>query len=160
MLSVAVSVYNTDVEVTNGRITNMGTNGRMGAEFHMEGLKPSKPFISPERAVQIASEFAGVRVASAPRYEMTRTRKGMPQLARWHMRLERPVRVRDEAGGQEHEIDELVIDRDGYPTRAVPATTAVSPDRYLDGLSNQWAEFRPRASAADSLVRVLRVGRN
>jgi hypothetical protein len=159
VLNVAVSAYNTDVEVSNGRITKMAR--RSGEDFRIVAVKSGEVPMTPERAAQIAAEFGGVRVARAPRYETPGLRRGIPQTGTWRVTLERAVRVREaRAGGQELDVDELAIGKDGVPNGIVPALDTVPRERYLESLSGQWVEFQFRPDAAASFVPLTRAGRN
>ena len=158
ILNVAVSAYNTDVNVSDGRIG--GFAPRHGEDFRIVAVKPGETPMTPERAAQIASTFARTRVAEAPHYEAPGLRQGIPQTGTWRVHLERAVRVREASAGQELNVDEVSIGQSGVATRGVPATGSPPRDRYLETLSGQWVEFQFRADAPTSFVPLTRVGGN
>jgi len=111
-LSVAVSAYNTDVRVENGSIRY--TAVERGDEFRMQGIRvdvgDAQP-VSPERAVQIASEFANALVVDVPELVLPST-QFVPQRGRWRIRLEKPVLVRGLASQLEREVSEVFVGMD------------------------------------------------
>lgn len=90
ILSVAVSAYNTDVDIENGRLD---LPARHGNDFFVEAIPPqavSLP-LPPEEAVRIAAS-TGAKVTAAP--VLVAAPAGFsPHHARWRVSLDRSVTV-------------------------------------------------------------------
>ena len=135
VVSVAVSAYNTDIGVQAGQLVYRNTEE--GHAFRLKGIKATDDGLPlpPERAVQIASSAAGVRVAGSPRLQLSTVRQ-IPQAAWWRVPLERSVRVHDADSGKDVEASELLV---GPDRRAAAGIAASAPrtDRLTDPITHR-----------------------
>jgi hypothetical protein len=94
-VSLAVSAYATDLTLADGRV---GFPKSSGEEFKWMGIPAGSaglPF-PPEEAVAAMFAQTGRRVAAAP--ELVIPGHSMPQLARWHLRLDSTALLRTKDG--------------------------------------------------------------
>lgn len=97
ILSVAVSAYNADVDIENGRVAFPTFHGN---DFRMQAVRAGDLTgmpVSPEHAARIAFQTLSARVAQTPRLVLP-SNDFVPQYARWRLGLERPVNVRGRTG--------------------------------------------------------------
>lgn len=120
VLSVAVSAYNTDVDIVNGLLR---FPVRHGADFRVQGVSVSGGTsvpVSPEHAVRIVAELSDARVSAVP--ELILPGRGfVPQYARWRIQLERPVTLRGEQTGRAYVGSELYVGLRGQVSVAAEA---------------------------------------
>lgn len=113
VVTIAVSVYATDVETTNRGLRPTGPSS--GNEFRTwvisrQGAR--EPRLAPEHAVALAFQAFRVPVTEAPRF----IRAGYefsPHLGRWHVRLSRSVRVTSADQKEDRSTDVLYVSSDG-----------------------------------------------
>jgi len=151
VVSVAVSTYNTDIGIDNEEIRFLSK--RHGQDFVIHGIPSARQHeapLSPERAVQVAAEKSGARVAGIPQLQLLGLRQGSPDDGYWRLRLDRKVQVLNPATGAEIQTDEVFVSRDGDALRAERA--ALPPERYLDTDSKKWVEFRHKSDVPSSFA--------
>lgn len=151
VISVAVSAYNTDIGIENGEIRFLSQ--RHGQDVVMHGIQSARQHeapLSPERAVQVAAEKSGARVAGVPQLQLVGLRQGSPDDGYWRIRLDRKVPVNNPATGMAMQTDEVFVSRDADAFRA--ERSAMPPERFLDTDSKKWVEFRFKSDAASSFA--------
>lgn len=122
--SVAVSAFNTDLQIIDGRLRSDGPG--TGADFLAIPVHPdlrSVP-ISPEAAIVITGEATGRRTVSPPRLIRPTIPGRAPQRARWELQLEAPVRAITDAGTLS--VDRIYVDEHGNLLIADPS----QPDEW------------------------------
>jgi hypothetical protein len=149
VMSVAVSVYDTDIGIENGQIRMLSK--RHGMDFTLHGIPAADAHdlpLSPERAVQVAAEQTGARVADVPHLQLLGVKLSAPHYGRWRLRLDRKVQFLHPTTGQVIETDEVFVGRDATAARA--EASPLPPDRSFDSDSNQWIEFRFKTGVPSS----------
>jgi hypothetical protein len=104
-LSIAVSALATELSVSDGHVIGPG-----GGQFTSAGIpaRLSGVPIAPEEAVRIAAEGTGRRVAHIPELVLAPS-PYPPQLAKWRIHLEGPVKVRGAQTGATQNTSELYV---------------------------------------------------
>jgi hypothetical protein len=105
MLSIAISALATDLHVINGQLVGPG-----GGQFKAIGIPASLSSvpITPESAVKIAAQAAGVSVTRVPELVLPPS-SYVPQLAKWRITLESPVSVRGIETGHARATSEVYV---------------------------------------------------
>ena len=144
VLSVSVSALATDLV---GRdVGSPSVDFKLG-DFREESIRPEMPGlpVTPERAVKIAAEATGVRVAAVP----VLLQPPLPyvyQLARWKLVLEQPAHLRGARTGAESDEQALYYGFD-RATRSFGLLRVVAADRGVDSLRQSTALGGPIVTA-------------
>lgn len=95
MVNIAVSAIAADARVVGGQLVGGDTR-----DFTSYGINPRMPrsVIRPEDAALLAARATGQRVAEVPELVLPPF-PGAPQLARWRITLEAPVKLRGRSSG-------------------------------------------------------------
>jgi hypothetical protein len=97
-VSLAVSAWATDLRLKDGKLRFPRISGNefvaIGIPRGHRGEYPTPP----EQAVVSAAGQSGERIASLPQLITSLKWQGLPQQARWRMKLERPVAAQVAAG--------------------------------------------------------------
>ena len=103
-LNVAVSAWATGLTIVDGRLVIPPIGGGEFFPWPVPVAFRGRYPASPERAVVFASRVAGARVASRPQLFLPDHRDGVPQMARWRMKLEHAVKFRVASGFAESDV--------------------------------------------------------
>lgn len=111
-LTVAVSAFASDIQVTSEGVTSAGP---FGNEFRV-WVAPlggsGEPRMSPEAAVDVAFRLLGRRVKSVPTF-VRASPDITPHIGRWRLELESVTRVTNARNGEHLDTDVVFIDGDG-----------------------------------------------
>lgn len=127
-VSLAVSALATDLKIENGKIR---FPFNFGNEFYTQGIPlghqgefPS----APEVAVVRTAEFSGRHASSVPELIMPATTEGLPQEARWHIKLDNSTDVATNSGNRLADVlySGLLVERLGKTT---PIQYAAAPEQ-------------------------------
>jgi hypothetical protein len=131
VLSVAVSSYNTDVAIENGRIMLAPNHG---GDFRVQATRVGNTAgmpVSPEQAARIASEALHVRISAVPELILP-PNSFVPQYARWRLQLERAVPVRGARTGRAINVQTVFIGLGGELSIPLDGVDAAStPPNFL-----------------------------
>jgi hypothetical protein len=105
MLSIAISALATYMHVVGGELVSPG-----GGQFRAMGIPTSFSSvpITPESAVKIAAQAAGVSVTRVPELVLPPS-SYVPQLAKWRIRLASPITLRGVETGLVRTTDEIYV---------------------------------------------------
>jgi hypothetical protein len=158
-VSLAVSVYATDLLVAGGRII---TPQLYGNEFRMVGIPADGAYgspIPPEVAVKIASEATMARVVAPPVF-VTKGVKWFPHFGHWRVELDRMVDVIPMGDGSPIRTKVVYVQRDG--SLGVASTHGNGTDELLYRRDGEMRTLRisPREGMAREIVpvRILTTG--
>jgi hypothetical protein len=105
VVSVAVSVYASDVQVREGRIVSQpAPNDFSGAAIPIGGAMP----MTPEQAVQMAARATHRRITEVPELVLPSVPYA-PQLARWRLTLDTAVTLHGERSGKRRSSAEVLV---------------------------------------------------
>lgn len=108
-VSVAVSAYDTHLSLRDGHLI-YPPDQIQGQEFWSQGISRDRHCalpLAPEEAVRLASELTGRPVVEPPTLIAPPSGTGVPQTARWRVRIDRPVSVHTAEGRRSVVTDEL-----------------------------------------------------
>ncbi len=127
VLAVAVSAYNTDVQIEKGRLR---LPDRSGGDFFPVAVSvnaasgPTRYVpVSPEVAVEHVASRTGARVSRVPELVML-DRGYHPTMAQWKLTFEQPVHVRRSRGGERTAVREVYVG----PSMRLTIPSAAQPD--------------------------------
>ena len=126
---LAVSAYSTDLTIENGRILAPAIGG---VWFFALGVPPGvEMVVSPEEAAITAAQLSGHQVTTVPRLIAPPLTLGAPQMARWQVELDGPVRVRPQGSSNDESTQTLYVSgRLMDRGRAVHVPAKVQPDVF------------------------------
>lgn len=151
-VSVAVSAYDTHLSLRDGHLV-YPLDQTQGQEFWASGiprdLHGALP-LPPEEAVRLVSELTGRRVVATPQLITPGSGNGMPQTARWRVKIDRPSALRHAADARAISADEIFASVVMFKE---PPYLSVASPLQPDGRDVRWvseAAWRaiPRGGAA------------
>ncbi|MEA3245567.1 MAG: hypothetical protein U9Q74_05370 [Gemmatimonadota bacterium] len=129
-MTVGVSVYASDIEITERGIQ---ATGPWGNEFRVWVAGPAdigEPRMSPEEAVRVAYLAFGARIRSVPTFVRVAPDVA-PEIGRWRLELEHPVPMQNLATARRVLGDVVFVDRDGRLEIASKEETRGGVLRYV-----------------------------
>ncbi len=122
-VSLAVSAFNTDVQVIDGKLQFPQFSGN---EFRSMGIPPgwgAAVSLSPEQAVRMAATLTGRRIDRIPVLiaPSPRSGSGTPHYARWRIHLETPANVTRRRGGRQEQTSTVFLGLEPAGSRSIDA---------------------------------------
>jgi hypothetical protein len=157
VLSVAVSAYDTDVAIQNGRIILPQRNG---GDFRVQAVRTSAGLpVAPEQAARIASEALRVGISAVPELVLP-SNSYVPQVARWRLQLARPTTVRGARSRRVRDVQTVYVGLGGQLLGAVadgtPPEGRPEASSRLDPLTGRAVPLHKRADIPTNLEPISR----
>ena len=157
-VSVSVSAFATDIHVVNDKLVYPLDSG---SEFWIIGIPPALQALPlpPEEAVRAAVAATGTPVNQVPVLVAPVLGDGVPQMARWRVSFERPVKARGVKSGREQTVSVAFIRRRGFREQVnAEVPVAESQETTLRWKKDQARTTNSKQSARDSLTVAAKQG--